>query len=257
MFALTDARRRLRDGNWQDLRRRWSGRGRVAARTVRDGAMSTLWYTIMALSECMNTCEGYARAWLRHLRGVGDYVVVQRVPGGRVCLHSPEEAFPGEGKASALDGALIAYYGRTIHASDGSCHTELQRLDSSATCPPPAAPASTATLLAATIRVLEHNQEWSAYPFRMRGGGGIVEGIRSYAVSGNKLFDRAFVECWLGLEHGVALTSTQTYEVRYIEPSKAQEVLIEEGGSALLTESACVVEQTAADAVVTTQPDEQ
>ena len=84
-----------------------------------------------------------------------------------------------------------------------------------------------------------------------------MEGIRSYAVSGNKIFDRAFVECWLGLEHGVALTASQTYEVRYIEPSKAQEVLIEEGGSALLTESACIVEQTAADAVVTTQPDQQ
>lgn len=212
----------------------------------------------MVLSECMNACGGYARAWLRHARGVGDYVVVQQLPGGRVCLHSPEEAFPGEGGASVLDGALIAYYGRTIHAADGSCHTELQRLDPSAPGPPPAAPASTATLLAATIRVLEHNRQWSAYPFQMRRGGGIVEGIRSYAVSGNKIFDRAFVECWLGLEHGVALTASQTYEVRYIEPSKAQEVLIEEGGSALLTESACVVEQTAgADAVVTTQPDEQ
>ena len=218
--------------------------------------MSALWYTTMALSECMKACGGYARAWFRHARGVGDYVVVQQAPGGRVCLHSPEEAFPRDSRPSVLHGALIAYYGRTIHASDGSCHTELQRLDPSATRPPPAAPASNATILAATIRVLEHNRQWSAYPFRMRRGGGIVEGTRSYAVSGNKIFDRAFVECWLGLEHGVALTASQTYEVRYIEPSKAQEVLIEEGGSAVLTESACVIEKTTADATVTTQPDE-
>ncbi len=124
-FALTDARRRLRNGTWQDLRRLWADRGRAAAGAARDGAMSALWYTTMVLSECMNACGGYARAWLRHVRGVGDYVVVQQRPGGRVCLHSPEEAFPSEGGASVLDGALIAYYGRTVHAPDGSCHTEL------------------------------------------------------------------------------------------------------------------------------------
>lgn len=103
--------------------------------------------------------------------------------------------------------------------------------------------ASNVKLMAANIRLLENGQHWVSYPLALKQrftSNSFSTIIHDYAIEGNILLDKTFVNYWLQQYHGIALLKDQSYDVNFLD-SDMNPVKIVPGQCIVLTENNYVI----------------